>query len=97
MKATFAGKTFLQLTREADELGTAYPAQKVVPLDYEDDADRVAICTVARIDYLVSWKFKHLTNVRREAGFNAPRRKNLLMLWLRRDAGGEKPADWCGE
>ena len=57
MKATFAGTTLLQLNREADELGAAYLARKVVPLDYEDDAYHVAICTVARIDYLVSWNF----------------------------------------
>jgi hypothetical protein len=30
-----------------------------------------AVCTVARIEYLVSWNFKHLANVRRESGFNA--------------------------
>ena len=42
-----------------------------MPLDYEDDAYHVAVCTVARIEYLVSWNFEHLANVRREAGFNA--------------------------
>jgi predicted nucleic acid-binding protein len=71
MRATFADSALLPLSREADELGTAYLAQKVVPLDYEDDAYHVAVCTVARIDFLVSWNFKHLANVRREAGFNA--------------------------
>ncbi len=71
MRATFAGSSLLPLSREADELGAAYLAQKVVPLDYEDDAFHVAVCTVARLDYLVSWNFKHLANVRREAGFNA--------------------------
>ena len=71
MRDTFAGITLLPLSREADELGTAYLAQKVVPPNYEDDAFHVAICSVARIDYLVSWNFKHLANVRRESGFNA--------------------------
>ena len=42
-----------------------------MPPDYDDDARHVAICTVARIEYLVSWNFKHLANDRREAGFNA--------------------------
>ena len=27
--------------------------------------------TVARLQYLVSWNFRHLVNVQREAGFNA--------------------------
>ena len=71
MRATFADAALLPLSREADELGSAYLAKKVVPLDYEDDAYHVAVCTVARIDYLVSWNFKHLANVRRESGFNA--------------------------
>ena len=71
MRATFAGAAFLPLSAEADALAAAYLAQKVVPLDYEDDAYHVAVCTVARIEYLVSWNFKHLANVRREAGFNA--------------------------
>lgn len=71
MRDTFAGAALLPLSREADELGTAYLAQKVVPPNYEDDAFHVAVCSVARIDYLVSWNFKHLANVRRESGFNA--------------------------
>ena len=71
MRATFADAALLPLSREADELGSAYLAKKVVPLDYEDDAYHVAVCTVARLDYLVSWNFKHLANARREAGFNA--------------------------
>ena len=56
---------------EAEELAQAYLAQKVVPTAYDDDARHVAICTIARIEYLVSWNFKHLANVRRESGFNA--------------------------
>ena len=71
MRTTFADSTLLPLSREADELGTAYLVRNVVPRDYEDDAYHVAVCTVARLDYLVSWNFKHLANVRREAGFNA--------------------------
>ncbi len=42
---------------------------------YFDDAQHVAICTVARIKYLVSWNFKHLANLYRENAFNAA---NLL-------------------
>jgi predicted nucleic acid-binding protein len=71
MRTTFAGEALLALSEEADTLAAAYLAQKVVPADYEDDAYHVAVCTVARIEYLVSWNFKHLANVRREAGFNA--------------------------
>jgi len=43
----------------------------VVPVVFDDDARHVAICTGARVEFLVSWNFKHLANARREAGFNA--------------------------
>ena len=43
----------------------------VVSAKFADDARHVALCTVHRINYLVSWNFRHLVNVRREAGFNA--------------------------
>ena len=33
--------------------------------------DHVAICTIHRVNHIVSWNFKHLVNVRRSAGFNA--------------------------
>jgi hypothetical protein len=72
MRTTFAGTALLPLSLEADELAAAYLAQKVVPLDYEDDAYHVAVCTVARLDYLVSWNFKHLANVRRPARVGLP-------------------------
>jgi hypothetical protein len=71
MHDTYSFEQILDRSPEAETLARAYLAQRVVPLDYEDDARHVAICTVARIDYLVSWNFRHLVNVRREAGFNA--------------------------
>lgn len=71
MAATFALEDLLPVTAEMLELANHYLAQNVVPLDYADDARHVAFCSVERIDYLVSWNFKHLANVRREAGFNA--------------------------
>jgi len=71
MRATFQPEDVLTRTSEVEDLAAAYLAQEVVPPEYDDDARHVAICTVARIGYLVSWNFKHLANVRREAGFNA--------------------------
>lgn len=71
MRSTFKLEDVLERTVEVEELAQAYLAQKVVPPSFDDDARHVAVCTVARIEYLVSWNFKHLTNVRRESGFNA--------------------------
>jgi hypothetical protein len=71
MRASFDPADVLPMTAEAIELARNYLAQRVVPVGYADDARHVAICTVARIGYLVSWNYKHLANVRRETGFNA--------------------------
>ncbi|MSU47530.1 MAG: PIN domain protein [Opitutus sp.] len=71
MQSAFAPADVLGVSEEMEELAAAYLAQKVVPVGYADDAQHVAVCSVARFDYLVSWNFKHLANARREAGFNA--------------------------
>lgn len=71
MSATFALADVLPVTAEARALAGHYLEQGVVSGNYPDDARHVAICTIARLDFLVSWNFKHLANVRREGGFNA--------------------------
>ena len=58
-------------TDEAESLAQEYLKASVVSQKYADDARHVALCTVNRIRYLVSWNFRHLVNVRRETGFNA--------------------------
>ena len=35
------------------------------------DAQHIAVATVARVDVLVSWNFRHIVNVDRIRGFNA--------------------------
>ncbi len=71
MRSTFTPDDVLERTAEVEELAQSYLAQKVVPQAFDDDARHVAVCTVARIEYLVRWNFKHLANVRRESGFSA--------------------------
>ena len=61
----------LMATEEAEDLAEEYLRATVVSPKYADDALHVAICSTHRIPYLVSWNFRHLVNVRREAGFNA--------------------------
>jgi hypothetical protein len=68
---TFDPADLLPLTDEADELAELYMKQKVVPAKYVDDARHVAIAVTHAVPFIVSWNFKHLVNVRREAGFNA--------------------------
>jgi predicted nucleic acid-binding protein len=71
MRTSFGPEDVLDVSVEMEDLAAAYMVQKVVPAGFGDDAQHVAVCSVARLDYLVSWNFKHLANVRRESGFNA--------------------------
>jgi len=64
-------RDLLPITGEIEDLALEYLKAGVVSAKFEDDARHVAICTVHRVDHLVSWNFKHLVNVRRSAGFNA--------------------------
>lgn len=79
LRETFEPADILPMTAEALELAGHYLANKVVPPDCADDARHAALCSVSRLDYLVSWNFKHLVNIHREAGFNAV---NVLQGYL---------------
>ena len=61
----------IEFDEEMFDLYSAYLAQRVVAPQYADDARHVAVCAVRRIDFLVSWNFKHLVNVTREKCFNS--------------------------
>jgi hypothetical protein len=67
---TFPPATLIETTDEMDILAAAYLAQGVVTAKYQDDARHVAACSVCGLHLLVSWNFRHLVNVQREAGFN---------------------------
>lgn len=68
---TFDPASLVTVTPETELLAAQYIEKSVITPKYTDDARHVATCTVAKIDYLVSWNFRHLVNVQREAGFNA--------------------------
>jgi hypothetical protein len=68
---TFGDESLVAFTPEVELLARTYVSKGVVSPKYIDDARHVAAHTVARLDYLVSWNFKHMVNVHREAGFNA--------------------------
>ena len=52
----------IPLTQEAVVLAQRLVEAKAVPKEYREDAMHIAIAAVAKIDYLVSWNFKHITN-----------------------------------
>ena len=67
---------FIETNNEAVELATQYVAEKVVgPTSYADCL-HIALATINRADYLISWNFKHIVNVLRIRGYNAINIKN---------------------
>lgn len=68
----------LELTDDAETLAHAYLAAGVVTPKYADDARHIAIATLNDVGLVVSWNFKHLANIKREAGFHAV---NLLQSY----------------
>ena len=70
-RETFDPGALVAVTPEMEQLAAQYIEKAILTPKYTDDARHVAACTVAKIDFLVSWNFRHLVNVQREAGFNA--------------------------
>jgi hypothetical protein len=74
----------LQLDAEARELAEAYIAADVLTDKMRADAQHIAIATVARVDVLVSWNFKHIVNLQRIHGYNSVNlRKGYPMMEIR--------------
>lgn len=61
----------LGLDNEARDLAEAYIAEGVIMPRMRADAQHIAIATVARVDVLVSWNFKHIVNLTRIHGYNS--------------------------
>jgi hypothetical protein len=66
-----AHQIILADTTEADTLAEAYLSHGIVGPGSRSDALHVALATVAHVDVLVSWNFKHIVNLDRIRMFNA--------------------------
>jgi len=62
---------FLETTDEAIDLANAYIKEKVVGRTSYADCLHIAVATINRADYLVSWNFKHIVNIDRITGYNS--------------------------
>ncbi len=71
----------LEPAPEVYELAQTYADLGVIPAGKLADRLHVAIATVAEMDMLVSWNYRHLVNVRRREMVNAA---NLLAGYLKR-------------
>jgi predicted nucleic acid-binding protein len=67
---------FLEVNQEAVELATQYILEKVVGQTSFADCLHIALATINRADFLISWNFRHIVNVQRIRGFNAVNLKN---------------------
>lgn len=56
---------------ESRTLFSEYMAARIVPAQYQNDLRHVAVATVARVDALVSWNFRHLVNLRTRRAVHA--------------------------
>ena len=61
----------VEVTEEAFELAQKYLDEKVVGPTSADDCRHIATATINKVDYLVSWNFKHIVNVFRIRGYNS--------------------------
>lgn len=60
----------------AGDLATEYVTEKVVGQTSYADCLHIALATINRADFLVSWNFKHIVNIERIRGYNAINIKN---------------------
>ncbi|MCX6250022.1 MAG: type II toxin-antitoxin system VapC family toxin [Bacteroidetes bacterium] len=67
---------FLEANEEAVELATQYILEKVVGQTSFADCLHIALATINRADYLISWNFRHIVNVQRIRGYNSINLKN---------------------
>jgi|SRR5690554_3410640 len=66
----------VEVSREAIQLADKYISEKVVGETSLADCRHIATATVNKVDYLISWSFKHIVNVFRIRGYNAINIKN---------------------
>ena len=66
----------METNDEVVELATQYIAEKVVGQTSLADCLHIALATINRADFLISWNFKHIVNVQRIRGYNAINIKN---------------------
>ena len=67
---------FVEITEEMNQLANEYVNEKVVGETSIDDCRHIACATIKKVDYLISWNFKHIVNIFRIRGYNAINIKN---------------------
>lgn len=82
----------LALSPEAEDLASDYITDGAIGPRMHADALHIALATVARVDVLVSWNFKHVVNLKRIHAYNAVNLKRgypLLEIRAPREIPGD--------
>ncbi len=58
----------LTLDKNSDLLARVYIREKIIPERKLEDAQHIAIATCNQMDILLSWNFKHLSNIQKQIG-----------------------------
>ena len=61
----------IKLSQESIFLANEYIKHKVVGISSLEDCRHIAMATVHKVDYVVSWNFKHIVNIDRIIGYNS--------------------------
>lgn len=82
---------FIDVTDEAIELANEYIAEGVVGQTCFADCLHIALATVNKADYLISWNYKHIVNIERIRGNNSINiKKGYMQLEIRSPREFEK-------
>jgi len=54
----------IPLLEEVEWLASEYSRYNAVPKEYFEDAYHIAVAVINRMDYLLSWNFKHIVRVK---------------------------------
>lgn len=65
----------IEKLKEIARLAQCYLSEKVIPESKREDAEHIAYAVVYEMDILVSWNYKHLSNVERERKVNLVNQK----------------------
>jgi len=72
------GSEILEITEDALELSEEYLNRKILTSKFRDDALHIALASLANVDVLVSWNFRHIVHYEKIRLFNAVNLENGL-------------------
>jgi len=65
------GIEMIPFTDEVRHLRQAYLEAAILGMEHQADAEHIAFASVAEVDFLVSWNFRHIVQFEKIAGYQA--------------------------